>query len=138
MRKTYYCVNKMTKAVLSYGYLPETWGNITGMADLPAEEVSDLTWAGYPDHGFISIEEALKLAIPQLALDNAKAVSTIIQGDVVKAARDADLAATDWVAIRAQETNTPIPANYAVYRQALRDITSQSGFPWDVIPVTLK
>lgn len=52
--------------------------------------------------------------------------------DAVRASRDAKLAATDWRVIRAVETNTPMTAEWETYRQALRDITLQPGFPADV------
>jgi hypothetical protein len=35
----------------------------------------------------------------------------------------------DWVVTKALETGTDIPADWAAYRQALRDITAQEGFP---------
>lgn len=46
-----------------------------------------------------------------------------------RAQRDALLSACDWVAIRAQELNEPVPEAWADYRQALRDVPQQSGFP---------
>lgn len=43
----------------------------------------------------------------------------------VRRERDALLAESDWVAARALETGQPVPAHWAEYRQALRDITMQ-------------
>jgi len=43
--------------------------------------------------------------------------------------RDALLLACDWVATRAFETGTAVPAEWAAYRAALRDIPDQPGFP---------
>lgn len=40
---------------------------------------------------------------------------------------------SDWVAIRAQETGEAIPEEWATYRQALRDITDQAGYPENVV-----
>ena len=54
------------------------------------------------------------------------------QAKAVRATRDAKLAATDWVVIKAVETSTAVPAETAATRQALRDITSQAGFPWTI------
>lgn len=42
------------------------------------------------------------------------------------------LAASDWVVARAAETGHPIPPEWAAYRQALRDITEQPGFPIEI------
>ena len=47
----------------------------------------------------------------------------------VRIDRNTRLAACDWT----QLTDAPVNATtWATYRQALRDITSQAGFPWDV------
>lgn len=43
--------------------------------------------------------------------------------------RDTLLADSDWVCLRALDTGEPIPAEWQAYRQALRDITKQAGFP---------
>lgn len=53
------------------------------------------------------------------------------QWEVVTTKRNELLAATDWVAARAYEQNTPVPENYRIYRQALRDITNQTD-PFDI------
>lgn len=67
-----------------------------------------------------------------------KEASQLVSEQTVKAIavrneRDGLLRQTDWVVTRSAETGEPIPTNYSVYRQALRDITKQAGFPWDVI-----
>jgi hypothetical protein len=51
----------------------------------------------------------------------------------VRATRDKLLSETDWVVTRAFETSTEIDAATLEYRQALRDITAQSGFPHEVV-----
>ena len=43
----------------------------------------------------------------------------------VRATRDAKLAETDWTAL----SDVSMTPEMAVYRQALRDITQQAGFP---------
>lgn len=51
--------------------------------------------------------------------------------------RDDLLQETDWIAIKSYEYSENIPAGWGLYRQALRDITAQAGFPNDVVwPVT--
>lgn len=48
----------------------------------------------------------------------------------VRIERNAKLAATDWT----QLSDAPVDkTTWAAYRQELRDITTQSGFPWGVI-----
>jgi hypothetical protein len=53
------------------------------------------------------------------------------EGDI-RSRRDIILAGTDWVVIMHTEKGTNIPMEWEVYRQALRDITDQEGFPYDV------
>jgi len=57
-----------------------------------------------------------------------------------RAKRDRLLTESDWVTIRATDTGNPVPTEWQTYRQALRDITEQTGFPenidWPQIPGT--
>ena len=51
------------------------------------------------------------------------------QAKSVRATRDAKLAECDWT----QVADAPVDKTaWATYRQALRDITDQSGFPWTI------
>lgn len=50
-----------------------------------------------------------------------------------RARRDALLAASDWVTLRAYRTSSPVPPAYASYQQALADIPDQPNFPRDII-----
>lgn len=69
--------------------------------------------------------EPLSTEEQQQILDN-KAAS-------IRAQRDRLLTETDWVVIKAKETGTNLSASFKEYRQALRDITLQEGFPNNVI-----
>jgi hypothetical protein len=46
--------------------------------------------------------------------------------------RDEKLKETDWMVIRSAETSVALAADWATYRQALRDVTAQTGFPWTI------
>lgn len=48
-------------------------------------------------------------------------------------ARNNALTRCDWVMTRAFEEGQPVPEDYLVYRKALRDLTSQEGFPYDYV-----
>jgi hypothetical protein len=50
----------------------------------------------------------------------------------IRAQRDTKLAETDWIVIKNLELNANIPGAWEVYRQALRDVPTQSGFPWTI------
>jgi len=58
--------------------------------------------------------------------------------DSARAKRDRLLTDSDWVTIRATDTGNPVPTDWQTYRQALRDITEQTGFPenidWPIKP----
>lgn len=49
-----------------------------------------------------------------------------------RAQRDALLAGTDWIVARAYEEGTPVSPQWATYRQALRDVPQQVGFPANI------
>lgn len=47
--------------------------------------------------------------------------------------RDQKLAESDWIVARSYEQQTTVPVSWSTYRQALRDITTQSGFPINIV-----
>ena len=58
-----------------------------------------------------------------------KAIKDAEQASAVRQTRSDKLADCDWT----QVADSPVDkAVWATYRQALRDITAQSGFPWSV------
>jgi len=58
-----------------------------------------------------------------------KATKDTEQAKSVRQTRDTKLADTDWT----QVADAPVDkAVWATYRQALRDVTTQSGFPWTI------
>ena len=59
-----------------------------------------------------------------------KATKDAEQAKSVRQSRDDKLKETDWIVIKNLELNANIPGAWEVYRQALRDIPAQSGFPW--------
>ena len=61
-----------------------------------------------------------------------KAQKDAEQAKSVRASRDSKLAECDWRVIKAAETATTLDSAWATYRQALRDVTGQSGFPWTI------
>ena len=47
----------------------------------------------------------------------------------LRAERDRLLAETDWVVVKAQEAGEAVPAAWATYRQALRDLPANTSDP---------
>ena len=61
--------------------------------------------------------------------DEAKTALDAKQAESVRTERTKKLAETDWT----QLTDAPVnSALWGTYRQALRDVTTQTGFPWEV------
>ena len=61
--------------------------------------------------------------------DEAKAAADAAQADAIRTLRTEKLKECDWT----QLTDAPVNgAAWATYRQALRDISTQAGFPWDI------
>ena len=65
--------------------------------------------------------------------DKTKAALDAQQASSVRAERNRRLADTDWMVVKVLEAGQPQDFSVATYRQELRDIPSQSGFPWDII-----
>ena len=59
-----------------------------------------------------------------------KATKDAEQAKSVRAERDAKLAASDWT--QGKDIAENISTAWATYRQALRDVPAQAGFPWNV------
>ena len=76
-------------------------------------------------------EWVLGWAVLELTADQ-QAAATAQKSVSVRVERNQKLKDTDWTVIKALESNTPQDFAMAAYRQELRDITSQAGFPWTV------
>lgn len=62
--------------------------------------------------------------------DQEKAASDSAKAKDVRVDRNRRLASCDWT----QLGDAPVDAaEWALYRQNLRDITNQSGFPWEIV-----
>lgn len=89
---------------------------------------------------FVLVEPKPKLAADEKLdwtgtswlIRKANQAEIAIEGQRVRNERDILLAASDVQVIRAYEANQPVPENIVQYRQALRDITTQPGFPWEI------
>jgi hypothetical protein len=55
------------------------------------------------------------------------------QAQSVRQQRDNMLSATDWRVIKSIETQTPENPEWMQYREDLRNIPQQAGFPWNVV-----
>ena len=85
-----------------------------------AWQIRDM-FSDYTDDNGVHHTKAAQEAAYQADIDAAKAAS-------IRLERDALLPETDWTAL----SDVTMTAEMATYRQALRDITAQSGFPHSV------
>ena len=93
----------------------------------PERPAYDPLTANVVDGSFVEVNGAwlMPWVVEQLPQDQA-------EGNI-RSKRDGLLKETDWIVIKAYERNANIPAEWEMYRQALRDITAQEGFPYSVI-----
>lgn len=92
----------------------------------------DTPWSGY---GYTTWE--MRTQLPNAALETApdQWAEIIKQADydaaaaIVRAQRDKLIAATDWTVLGDAKT---VKADWKAYRQALRDVPEQAGFPYAV------
>lgn len=95
----------------------------------PASQAVELNAPAMVDGSWQQVYNVIDLSAEQLQTNADSAAS------IVRSARDVKLAASDWT----QVADAPVDkAVWATYRQELRDITLQSGFPttiqWPIAP----
>ena len=61
-----------------------------------------------------------------------KASKDADQAKSVRTSRDDKLKECDWTQLDDTPLSNTVKATWAIYRQALRDVTTQSGFPWTI------
>jgi len=84
------------------------------------------------DAARVVIDPATRTAVDREQISLAQSAANAL---AIRAAR---LRESDWVTLRAADTGAPLPAAWQAYRQALRDITKQPGWPlnisWPALP----
>lgn len=87
-----------------------------------------------------TVREANADDLAQMEVTRANAICMEFEAncEIVRQKRSTLLKESDWLSIKAFDTGTPMPEAWATYRQALRDVPAQSGFPetidWPVPP----
>ena len=100
--------------------LPENWGPIFGMDGIK-DRLGDLSWLGdaYTDQGWVEVGEETPAS---MTADEVNATIAQILTNTAWA-----VAADDTTITRGQR------ADWMAFRQALRDIPLQSGFPTNIV-----
>jgi hypothetical protein len=100
--------------------LPENWGPIFGMGGIK-DRLGDLSWLGdaYADQGWVEVGEE---------------TTTPMSADEVNATIAQRLIDSAWAVAEDDLTITKGQrADWMAFRQALRDISLQAGFPTDIV-----
>ena len=82
-------------------------------------------FADYVDDDSVTVTKASQEAAYTATKDTAAALAA-------RNTRDGLIASCDWMAIKAFEAGTTVGTEWATYRQALRDVSAQAGFPNDI------
>ena len=95
------------------------------------------TWQAKPDKPsiFYIWDRAQKVWVDP----RTEAEKLATQWASIKAKRDSLLTGSDWRVIKAADIEVPLAENWKIYRQALRDITTQSdpfNITWPVAPTS--
>jgi hypothetical protein len=67
--------------------------------------------------------------IPKLSDEEKQAIKDNRESEAVRAERNKKLVESDWTQVADAPVNKEA---WATYRQALRDVTAQETFPWDI------
>jgi len=130
--------------------LPGSWNNISNLDALSPEQLSDLGWSGNEGVRFYPVEEATrpefnplyKINDPEYTIDDINhkviqsysttPVSEETAWDIIRQQRNNKLYQSDWTQLEDAPLSADQKAEYRVYRQALRDITTQSD-PFNIV-----
>ena len=135
--------------------LPTAWKNLSYPNALSALELSDMSWSGNEGYAFYPYIEVIpdsnEFYRLSAVVDVVDVEAKIVTGTrtaqpisdedawaIVRAMRNNELTATDWTQLPDSPLTPEKKAEWAVYRQALRDVTTQEN-PREIVwldPVT--
>jgi Phage tail assembly chaperone protein len=88
---------------------------------------------GALDWDLVGVQIPVNQERPVLIPVDALPMSPGALASQARARRDRLLSATSWIVERALELGNPVPEAWVAYRQALRDVPQQPGFPEVVV-----
>lgn len=125
--------------------LPRSWRNISGLNYMTDAELLAVGWKPYRiDEGQVnevytgSTVQVLATEVvetKQWRAKNQEEKDRDLEDKkvMVRRERTQRLVDCDWVVIKSLESGQPVSADWLAYRQALRDVTNQAGFPFSVV-----
>lgn len=142
-----YALVKNNQIVEGPKNLPKAWGNVSGFHLLTNEQLLQYGWLPW-ELVEITVNQNEVYDVPTISIFADRVVETQtkrakttqeISQDIdnkkqnIRFERNQMLADCDWIVIKSLETNSDF-TDWKIYRQALRDITSQETFPNVVWP----
>ena len=124
--------------------LPKAWKNLSYPNALSDSELLDMSWSGNAGYAFYPYTEIIPDSSQFYTLSavvnvvdavnktvtgtrTANPISDINAWEIVRSMRNNELTATDWTQLPDSPLTTAKKAEWAVYRQELRDVTEQEN-----------
>jgi len=140
-----YCLVENNAIVDGPRALPNSWRNISGLNWLSNNELRALGWLpvrideGAVNEKFsgsmfvINPNEVVEVKLWVKYTAEEKAEIDKQKATQVRSQRSVKLAECDWTQLNDTPLDNPAKVEWTTYRQALRDITAQAGFPHNVV-----
>jgi hypothetical protein len=140
-----YCLVENNAIVDGPRALPSSWRNVSGLNWLSNDELRALGWLpvrideGAVDEKFsgsvfvINPNEVVEVKLWVKYTAEEKAEIDAQKAAAVRRERNAKLTECDWTQLNDTPLDNPTKVEWTTYRQALRDITAQAGFPHNVV-----
>jgi len=140
-----YCLVENNAIVDGPRALPSSWRNVSGLNWLSDDELRALGWLpvrideGAVDDKFVGSTFIIapyevievKMWVPYTAEEKAEIQNQ--KAAAIRRERNAKLAECDWTQLNDTPLDNTAKVAWTTYRQSLRDITAQAGFPNSVI-----
>lgn len=140
-----YCLVENNAIVEGPRALPNSWRNVSGLNWLSDDELRALGWLpvrideGAVDDKFVGSTfiiapyEVIEVKMWRPYTAEEKAEIETQKAKQIRTERNAKLAECDWTQLNDTPLDNPAKVAWTTYRQSLRDITAQAGFPNSVI-----
>lgn len=140
-----YCYVENNTIVEGPRGLPRSWRNISGLDMMDADGLRAIGWfpvrldEGAVDEKFVGsmfiihTNEVVEMKLWSKYTADEKAEMDRQAASAIRAERNIKLSECDWTQLNDTPLDNPSKVAWTTYRQALRDIPTQSGFPHNVI-----
>lgn len=140
-----YCYVENNTIVEGPRGLPRSWRNISGLDMMDADGLRAIGWfpvrldEGAVDEKFVGsmfiihTNEVVEMKLWSKYTADEKAEMDRQAASAIRAERNTKLSECDWTQLNDTPLDNTAKVAWTTYRQALRDIPSQSGFPHNVV-----